>query len=387
MRTRSLCTPRCVRGAANLLVGACLLMAASTSAQAQQYTLSLSGTPTFVGSANANFNVTADIKGTYVQATNPAGTRSILGNFNIFFPPPPPAAPRNDTVSLTGSATGTSSPSTRPTGSQVLRFNSFSRTVELMNLNIDVIGTSADPVLTLNSSITYPSFRIVVSPTSTYNYPWLGVALPIPLGNGALTDLRVVQDGRAVATGTPRTGGGVDFVMQVPVRFVGTALVNGSVAPVDVPQTISATGFLVPGTGASATASLTFASNVTQTLAAVPGDPLNPAPFQVPPPPTQSGPNADVLAVIGITGGTVALSGNAVLPSSGNQTNPADVAGPGQTRGPDGTRSADDIIVFINAFFAADPFADVASQGQVAVPDGQYTADDIIVFVGAFFAP
>jgi aminopeptidase N len=63
----------------------------------------------------------------------------------------------------------------------------------------------------------------------------------------------------------------------------------------------------------------------------------------------------------------------------------SDVAGPGQTPGADGELTADDIITFVNWFFAADPRADVAGSGQTLNPDGQFTADDLIVFINRFF--
>ncbi len=64
----------------------------------------------------------------------------------------------------------------------------------------------------------------------------------------------------------------------------------------------------------------------------------------------------------------------------------SDVASSGQIVGADGQLTADDIIVFIGWFFAADARADVASSGQIEGADGQFTADDIIVFIGRFFA-
>ncbi len=65
----------------------------------------------------------------------------------------------------------------------------------------------------------------------------------------------------------------------------------------------------------------------------------------------------------------------------------ADIAAPGQIIGPDGQLTADDIIVFINAFFAGDQLtADIAGAGQTLLPDGELTADDIIVFVNNLFA-
>jgi hypothetical protein len=42
--------------------------------------------------------------------------------------------------------------------------------------------------------------------------------------------------------------------------------------------------------------------------------------------------------------------------------------------------------VFLNWFFADDTRADVAGPGQSTSPDGQFTADDIIVFLNRFFA-
>jgi hypothetical protein len=64
----------------------------------------------------------------------------------------------------------------------------------------------------------------------------------------------------------------------------------------------------------------------------------------------------------------------------------SDVAGPGQTLGADSQLTADDIIVFVNWFFASDTRADVAGSGQVLGADGQFTADDLIVFINRFFA-
>jgi hypothetical protein len=69
------------------------------------------------------------------------------------------------------------------------------------------------------------------------------------------------------------------------------------------------------------------------------------------------------------------------------QVNIADIAGPGQSLGGEGSLTADDIIVYLNAFFAGDLLtADVAGSGQSPTPDGTLTADDIIVFLNAFFA-
>ncbi|MFN7374006.1 MAG: GC-type dockerin domain-anchored protein [bacterium] len=64
----------------------------------------------------------------------------------------------------------------------------------------------------------------------------------------------------------------------------------------------------------------------------------------------------------------------------------SDVAGSGQSIGANGDLTADDIIVYLNWFFAGDTRADVAGAGQSSTPDSQFTADDIIVFLNRFFA-
>jgi hypothetical protein len=65
---------------------------------------------------------------------------------------------------------------------------------------------------------------------------------------------------------------------------------------------------------------------------------------------------------------------------------PSDVAGANQSIGADGGLSADDIIVFLGWYFAADARADVAGSNQSTLPDGAFTADDIIVFLSRYFA-
>lgn len=63
----------------------------------------------------------------------------------------------------------------------------------------------------------------------------------------------------------------------------------------------------------------------------------------------------------------------------------ADVAGPNQSIGPDGALSADDIIVYLSWYFAADSRANVAGPNQSTVIDNQFTADDIIVYLSRYF--
>jgi hypothetical protein len=361
---------------------------AAAPALAQQYTLNVASNATFTGTSALTLNFSGSLRGNYDATTNPTGTRTATLT-NIFFPGPFPAAPANATITINNSsASGTGSPNTSPRGTLVLRFNSFSRTVELLGVNINAIGPSAAPTLGINVTFSSQNFR-TQAPAYSYPISILG-STPIPLGSATITQLQVTQAGSAVAIGTPRAGGGVDFSITVPAVVSGIVNFQGTLTPIDIPQILTVTGFLVPSAnGSTATASASFSLNATQALPAVPGDPANPLPFPFPAPPPNpaDAPPANLLAVLNVTGGTATLTGSSTLPSSGPSTTIADVASANQVRLADAQRTADDIIVFLGAYFAADALADVAGANQSLTPDGQFTADDIIVFLGAYFAP
>lgn len=96
-------------------------------------------------------------------------------------------------------------------------------------------------------------------------------------------------------------------------------------------------------------------------------------------------------ALLAVTddGGTAdPLSTNRLLSFeiSGVACNKSDVAGANQAVGGDGDLTADDIIVFLGWFFAADARGDVGGANQGLLPDGAWTADDVIVFLNRYFA-
>jgi|GEM_PF-3441052 len=87
-----------------------------------------------------------------------------------------------------------------------------------------------------------------------------------------------------------------------------------------------------------------------------------------------------------VFGATLAAGGRGIfLARAPLACGPSDIASAGPTAGPDGELTADDIILFINAFTSGNPaIADVAGPGPVAGPDGELTADDIILFINRF---
>jgi len=63
----------------------------------------------------------------------------------------------------------------------------------------------------------------------------------------------------------------------------------------------------------------------------------------------------------------------------------ADFGTGGGVFAPDGRLDNNDLVVFIDAFFAQDPMADMGSAGAVPRPDGAFDNNDFIVFVERFF--
>lgn len=349
------------------------------AAIADQYTCSVTGASTFSGNITASVNITATVKGNYVQVTNETGTRTITGLFGGST-----AAPRNDTISpLTGTGGGNGTASTVPTGSMLLRFNAFSRTLEVFNASIDLNGASTDPSIPVSMNITYPSFRTI---NPTYTYIWLGIPIPIPLGSATLLSNTLTQNGRATTTCTAGPGNSYTFTMDIPVTADAVVNTSAGDTPVSLPLTLSATGTFTPG-ASSATAQMQFAINQSQPITPVAGDPLNPLPFALPAPSTANPPPppANVLMVVSVTGGSVSVTGNTTIPTSGNRSSLADVGKQGGLLGPDGLFTSDDFVVFIDKFFASDPLADVGAQGGVATPDGLWDNNDFVVFINAFF--
>ena len=65
---------------------------------------------------------------------------------------------------------------------------------------------------------------------------------------------------------------------------------------------------------------------------------------------------------------------------------PADIGRQGGIGGGDGQLDANDLVVYLNRFFAQDWRADVGKQGGIAEPDGVFDSNDFVVYLSQFFA-
>ncbi|MGH7132936.1 MAG: beta strand repeat-containing protein [Phycisphaerales bacterium] len=195
-----------------------------------------------------------------------------------------------------------------------------------------VISFSSDLVATNNG-------QIFIDPASTVN---VGPTVTLTLGSSGRVTFRIngpaaANAGRIVNNGTLNLGGAVTV-----------AYVDGYAPTSCTPAT---TVITTSGAGANATGTFTGAI--------------------VPPAP------GNLRSAVGYVGADVFFA----------FTSRADVAALGGALTPDGQLTADDIIAFLNAFFAGNlAVADVAGLGGTPGPDGQLTPDDLIVFLDSFFA-
>jgi hypothetical protein len=256
--------------------------------------------------------------------------------------------------------------------------------VWIFRTSVDAIGAATDPTLPANATISYQTFRTFAP---NYLYPSLG-PIPVPLGEAAVRELSVSQAEVFTTTATAGAGGTYTFTGQVPLTLTGSVEVAGTNSGIESTNATTISGVLTPGAeGQPGRLTLTFNNSNTQVLPPVPADPANPLPFALPAPSTAvpPPPPANVVLVLGVTGGNVAVSATSNIVASGPRTSIADVGSQGGELGPDGVLDNNDFIVFIDAFFSMSPLADLGSQGGDPTGDLQYDNNDFVVFIGAFF--
>lgn len=378
-----------MRSHTHALAVVCAAGATVASAGAQPYVFTASSTGnTFAGNVNVVANFNGSLIGHYLTQPPPANgllTRTITGTSGG-----DTAAPNNMSIGpILGNVNTAGTANTRPTGTFVLKWTPSLLRVDLHALNIDVIGTSADPTLPVNITVTnLPGFRSRDPNYTYFTIPNIIIpSLTLELGTATLTSFTIVHTAAAFATATPAGGGAYSFTMSVPARGDATFTLNGEAIPTSVPQSLTVTGTITPIDESSATATLSFNTNVVQPVPPTPADPPPlPFPVQLPNPLTFQPPYANTLMTLFFTGGNTTLTGAVTVPGGGALApNLADLVGLGGTPGPDGQATLDDILAFIDAYNDDDLLADITGAGgPPSPPDGQMTLDDILTFIDAY---
>ncbi|MBC7834535.1 MAG: hypothetical protein H7Y88_05470 [Phycisphaerales bacterium] len=237
------------------MTGLAIGAAAAAPARATDtYVVTLSSS----SSVNSTFDADASIFGTFIgnhdPVNNPDGTMTRTGLFGSC------GGTANTAIGFTASGGAGGASTTTPAGGFRLTVNPAAGTASISELSLDLLG-AAEPSFPLSAEITFGNFR-TCQPTSAY----IGITLPIPIGEATLMDLTAVQTagagaGTLLATATPN-----QYTFIVPVEVILTAGVAIAEAPAEpTEQTV-----LVPivGTvtlnGCTATVSFSLDSNVAE---------------------------------------------------------------------------------------------------------------------------
>jgi hypothetical protein len=350
----------------------------ATAAFADVYNFTVNPqTSSLASTLSASVELGGTFIGNYDQTTNPTGTRTL--NFSIFGTRPP--APTNIAKNLSATGTAGGSPSSHPTGRFSLNVNAEARTVTLQGLDSNLIG-STQPTFGVTVSLTYQSF---LTANPNYAYPFI-VAIPIPLGNGQVTELTLHQESAVSGPLTPGSGSNTfNFALDVPVTVVATVSIGTTGAPPQSStQTVHVTGTVTPN-GDSASATLAMAISQTQvSTTPIPLPPDQPFDF---PAPTGTGDPAHVLLTASINSSSVTIDGNVSLPALGARARCIADFDDGSGSGtPDGGVTLDDLLYYLGVYEQGSVHADLDDGSGTGIHDGGVTLDDLLFFLAHFEA-
>ena len=341
-------THRSTRAAA---VAASLALAAACGVHADEVTYEcsvVSSTSAVVQTTDLSSPFAGNLIGNWDELNNPTGTRTLPGLFG---------GSGNNPIPYTASFALAGDIDSQPTGSLRLGVDSEGLQIRVGDLELDLLGGNPGE-LAATINILYSTFR-TVQPSSFYPG---GVTIPIPVGNGSVSTLRMTQTGKPVfGVLVPQKGGTFTFAVAVPVETVLVADILGN--PVSdgtpVPGILPLTGTLVEATQ-TVTLSLAISDSQSQT------QPLELDPFVDQPLalPTvfPTGGTANLLLSGDVTSVTVGTALTATINVSGvRATNPADLNG-------DGLVNAADLTILLSAWGSSGP-ADLNGDGLVNAPD------------------
>ena len=379
-----------------LAIATLLILAASGSALASDYNLTVTSASTFNSTVAANATFTGNVLGVFGYVPPPTGgavippgtpaTRTLTGFFGG-------TATTNQVIPLSGNAVSNGNAAGTPVGTYSVSINTSTGAVTLRNLTSNMLG-AAQPTIPVTLNLLYSTFR---TRTPDYTYFSFGVPIPLPLGNATLTQFDLVQTAPVSGTAT-LSAGTWSYTLPVPVQVNYSVLIQGSENPATQTDTVTVSGTITPSVnGQTATSTLTFSQNSSQPVTPTPATPPpTPVYFQLPAPSTATPPPppAHTLLTLLITGGTVTINGSSSLPGSGPRVivaRLADVASDSldATRNPNGSIGPEDLDAFIAGFISNNAaIADVASDSLDTTfnPNGAVGPEDLDAFIANFIA-
>ncbi len=197
-----------IRSASLLTVCTAVAAATVSGASAQTFDYSFgAGTSSLAVNADVAVDLTGNLKGVFDAATNPGGTRTILGLFgDNGLNAEAPVTITLDVAAVLGGALD---------GGFELSYDAALGTITIEQLNATV-GAAGSSSADLGVTLNYSTFRSV-NPGSVYIG---GFPLTLPIGAAAVTDVVVTQSATGVGVGTAGASAGlVDVVAGVPVEL------------------------------------------------------------------------------------------------------------------------------------------------------------------------
>jgi hypothetical protein len=301
-------------------------------------------------------NSAGTLIGDYDPKTNPEGTRTKPGLFGSFGPTENVPVPTTVVMQFGGRI------NTDSTGGFDLTIDRGAGVAEITNYRADLLGGRAIR-LPLTVTLSFQTFR-TRNPTFTY----LGIPLPIPLGEAEVTSLSVEQVGsQGPGTLTP-TGPDTFDVVLLPIvvvtaegEFMGQAFsVPGAPAVMPIEGTLT----LTP-TGATLSGSRPFDFSDEQQV----NQPLPQFPLALPT--ATAGVTANVLLDLVLETYQSTFTGTQTVRAMGVPIEcPADWNG-------DGSVDFNDFLAYLNDYNAQNPRADLNGDGSVDF-------NDLLAFLNLF---
>lgn len=235
------------------------LAAASAEATTINYEVSIAPAQSTIESTTS---ISAPVTGTFIgnwdAVSNPTGTKTIPGLFG---------GGGNNPLGYSATFAATGDTSSSPTGGFGMSVDVDSLAFAIGNLDIDLLGGSAVGIAA-TATLTYPNFH-----TENPSAIFIGLTLPLPLGEISIESLVATQTGGPVAGLLVPAGRSLyAFAAAVPVDLHAVLVVNGQEIVTDpVPFAMPVAGTIDFG-GRSVTVTLDAATELDETT------PLDPAP-------------------------------------------------------------------------------------------------------------
>lgn len=234
-------------------IAAALLVATPALANEAVYNCNvLPATSTVLQSTDVTAPFSGTLIGNYDATNNPTGTKTIPGFFG---------GSGNNPISYTASFALAGDINSHPLGSLTVGLDEEALQMRISGLDLDLLGATPG-ALNATLNINYQTFH-TQQPNAIFPG---GVNIPLPVGNGSVTQFHATQTAPAAGVLVAQKNGSYNFTAAVPVDIVTVAAISGQTVLDGTPQpaVLPLTGNVV-ATPAGLTITLSVANQTTTT--------------------------------------------------------------------------------------------------------------------------